>query len=159
MTLPHRRPANKKGKPLHCGFPLLKLDSGMRRRLTAWIPAFLWMALLFYLSSRSTLPSLPRPGWDTVFKKSGHFVAYGILALLYLYTLTRDAPLTPGRLWLAWGLAALYGISDEVHQSFVPGRNPAVTDCLINAAGAATALILARWVARRCPPAESTAQS
>lgn len=132
----------------------------IRRRLVAWIPAILWMALLFYLSSRSTLPSLPKPGWDVLLKKGGHFAAYGILAALYLRALTWDAPLTRGHWWLAWGLTALYAVSDEVHQSFVPGRNAAVTDWLIDVTGAAITLTLLRWrLARRSAPGESAAQS
>jgi VanZ family protein len=37
----------------------------------------------------------------------------------------------------------LYSATDEFHQSFTPGRHPAVTDVMIDAIGAAVALILA----------------
>lgn len=33
-------------------------------------------------------------------------------------------------------MASVYAISDELHQSFVPDRNPAITDVLIDSAGA-----------------------
>ena len=60
-------------------------------------------------------------------------------------------------LWMGYGLktnvliaflvAVLYGISDEFHQSFVPGRTPDVWDVACDAAGALAALAL--WAAWR----------
>ena len=44
--------------------------------------------------------------------------------------------------WIAWALAVMYSATDEFHQSFVPGRHPAVTDVMIDAAGAAVMLFL-----------------
>ena len=40
-------------------------------------------------------------------------------------------------------MAVLYSATDEFHQSFTPGRHPAVTDVMIDALGSAAALILA----------------
>ena len=51
-------------------------------------------------------------------------------------------------------MAVLYAVTDEIHQGFVPGRNPQFTDLLIDAAGAATPLLLAR-VARESRLGES----
>lgn len=64
-------------------------------------------------------------------------------ALLYLAT---------GRAWLAVLLASLYGVSDEVHQAFVPGRSADLLDWLADTAGAAVAVSLVRlWAGRRSP--------
>ena len=46
--------------------------------------------------------------------------------------------------WLALLLAIAYGITDEVHQHFVPGRHMDPLDLLTDAVGAAAAVWLAR---------------
>jgi VanZ family protein len=48
----------------------------------------------------------------------------------------------------AWALSAAYGVTDEWHQSFVPGRTPDVGDWLADAVGAAAGVIVATGVAR-----------
>jgi VanZ family protein len=104
-----------------------------------------WMALIFFLSSQSRLPSPPDPLADLIFKKGAHFTVYALLAVLFLRALP------PGRrVWaVAWALAVLYAASDEWHQSFVPGRHPQPTDVLIDAAGATAGLLLFWWQLRR----------
>ena len=96
------------------------------------MPAILWLTLIFVLSSQPTLPSTGQ-----VTDKQAHAFTYGVLALLCLMGLTRwrwrsIAGAQPaGRL----RMAVLYGVSDEIHQSFVPGRNPDVADVAADAAG------------------------
>jgi len=41
---------------------------------------------------------------------------------------------------MAWLFSALYAVSDELHQMFVPGRGPAVSDVLLDCAGAAVGI-------------------
>jgi len=45
--------------------------------------------------------------------------------------------------------AALYGVSDEVHQSFVVGRSPLATDVLIDTLGALLGVLAWRWLVSR----------
>jgi hypothetical protein len=42
---------------------------------------------------------------------------------------------TPRAAWWAWVLVVLYAIGDEIHQAFVPGRTPLVTDVAIDSIG------------------------
>lgn len=97
------------------------------------------MALIFFLSAQPDLPH-PRSGWmDLVVSSGAHVFMYGALALLLRWALGDG-----GRgLALAFGLALLYGISDELHQSFVPGRVPDILDLVSDGLGAA--LALAAW--------------
>jgi len=111
------------------------------RRIVWGLAALAWMGLLFYLSAQPDLPHAPEPWLDTVVKKTGHAVLYGVLAWLYLRALRGDGPLSDRTRFLAFGLAVLYAVTDEVHQSFVPGRTPSPWDVLIDGAGAALAVI------------------
>ena len=86
--------------------------------------AALWAAVIFAASSQpGSAVGLPSP-WD----KLAHMLAYAVLAWLL-----RKSGLSP--FW-AIALAVLYGVSDEWHQSFVPGRFCDATDLLADAAGA-----------------------
>ena len=105
----------------------------MPRRLALWGPVALWAGLLFFLSSRSDLGPAGRiPDWIT------HGTAYLMFALLVARAIAGGFghPLA-GRTALAVVLAVtLYGVSDEWHQSFVPGRDSSAGDVAKDAGGA-----------------------
>jgi VanZ family protein len=113
--------------------------------LGRWLAVLIWMAIIFAFSAQSKLPTAPQPWLDFLFKKSAHFTVFGTLAVLIWRALAWRAR---GWLW-AWLLTVLYACSDEWHQSFVAGRHPQATDVIIDACGAATALLLAWWIRRR----------
>jgi VanZ family protein len=112
------------------------------KMLFRWLPALLVMAAIFGFSS---IPSSLMPdfgGWDTFVQKGGHVLGYGLLALAYWGGLRFEKR----RGWLALLFAVIYALSDEFHQSFVPGRHPSLVDALvIDAGGAAAALGLVYW--------------
>jgi VanZ family protein len=96
-----------------------------------------WAALIFVLSS---IPDLGTGlgGWDLVLRKIAHAAEYAILAALLVRALRR-----PG---LAIALGVAYAISDEIHQSFVTGREGAPLDVVIDSVGVVVgALVAARW--------------
>jgi VanZ family protein len=100
------------------------------------------MAVIFALSS---LPGSAVPGH---FGNAPHFFEYALLGGLYLIALPRLSA-TWRRIGLAVLLASLYGVTDEFHQSFVPGRTPDIVDWLLDTAGAATgAAVVAFWQRR-----------
>jgi VanZ family protein len=111
--------------------------SGYRRLPAAvrWGAVVLWMGLIYALSAQPALPSAPAPLLDLIVKKLGHMIEYAILTVLLGEALpSRSTP-------LAWALAVLYAMTDEYHQTFVPGRNGCLGDVLIDAVGASIALI------------------
>lgn len=112
----------------------------MRDLVWYWLPPLAWMWVIFYLSAQPELPGPPEPLLDTLLKKSGHSVAYATLAFLWWRALSRGRKAYRTTLVLAFVIAVLYGMSDEIHQSFVPGRHPSPWDVLIDAAGAAVAV-------------------
>jgi VanZ family protein len=112
--------------------------------LVPWLPAILMMAVIFLVSSEPS-SALPNFSWaDTFVKKGGHMLGYGILAWSYWRGLRYRLRMRP----LAWLLAVSYAVTDELHQSFVPGRHPSPVDVLLfDGLGALFALtLLPRWL-------------
>ena len=100
----------------------------------------LWAALIFALSS---IPSLSTGlgTWDLVFRKLAHATEYAVLgALLYRATMSEAG---------AFLLGVAYAVTDEIHQTLVPGREGAVIDVGIDALGVAAGLALWRLAQRR----------
>ncbi len=120
-----------------------------RRLVLAWLPAALYMLLIWWLSSQSlTISTANFPFRD----KGVHATEYGVLGVFLAHALSGTfAGLTRARLWL-WSVAltVLFGMSDEIHQAFVPGRSADVLDLAADAVGAllgATVrlFVLSRW--------------
>lgn len=110
-----------------------------------FLPVLAWMGLIFALSSRSKLPRSPGIGPDLV-GIAGHFTVYAVLAALLWWTLPAKDLAPWQRFALALVGAVAYGVSDEWHQSFVPGRDPALLDLVVDALGAMFALAMVRLV-------------
>jgi VanZ family protein len=122
--------------------------TSLNRTWLAWLPALSWAGVIFLLSSRSALPEPPialPPHTDKLI----HALLYAVLASL-MYGAFRAGGTTPNRAALfALVLASLYGITDELHQSTVPGRTADVWDWVADTTGAAIAVYLPAWRARR----------
>ncbi len=109
------------------------------------------MGVIFVLSAQPDLPHAPGPWLDTLLKKIGHAVAYGVLAWLYKRALQHyrgenDTSTTIRAVSL--GLAVVYGVSDEYHQTFVAGRNGQLWDVVVDGMGACGAMLLDWWLER-----------
>ena len=106
---------------------------GGRRAL---VPALAWAAVIFVLSSFPG-SAYPQVGvWSA--DKLVHVAVYAALGLAVSFGMARAWPTwgLRGVFGLAVLLATAYGVSDEVHQSFVPGRSPDVRDVMADFAGA-----------------------
>jgi len=121
----------------------------INKSILRWLPALAVMVVIFGFSS---IPSREMPNfgfWDMVVKKGAHMLGYGLLAMAIWYGLRFDKR----RWWLAILLAVLYAISDEYHQSFVPGRHPSWVDVLLfDGGGAAIVVGLASWLRGKRSP-------
>jgi VanZ family protein len=125
-------------------------SNGMRRPQASPIVisrllALIWMAILFYLSDQPSLPTPSLfPGQDKLF----HLLAYGVLGSFVLVGMRPTANgFTTAQVALTTLLVGLYGLSDEIHQYFVPGRSAEVFDVVADTLGGLLAAGLLRWLA------------
>jgi VanZ family protein len=114
------------------------------RALPRAIAPLALMALIFVLSADSD----PGPDLPSFTRVIAHFGEYALLAALWLWALL---PALGRRAFAAAAaISFLYALSDEYHQSFVPGRDSDPFDVLIDSLGIATALLAGRFaIARR----------
>lgn len=109
------------------------------------------MAAIFVASSMSTVPSLPGGLTDY----TGHFIGYTLLGVLALrgFAGATWRGVTTRAARQAVFMSSLYGVSDEFHQAFVPGRSPSFANWCVDTlgalVGAALVVAAARFVARR----------
>jgi VanZ family protein len=98
-----------------------------------WGPVVLQVAIIFAASSIPNLKEIP----GGISDKSGHSIGYAMLAGLILRALAggRLQGVTWKRVLAAIGLSTLYGVSDEFHQLFVPGRSADPYDVLADCVG------------------------
>ena len=110
--------------------------------VSRWLPVVAWMGLIFVLSSQPGLRISADAAVDAPARAVAHVVTFGTLgALLYRALL---GPLSPARAAIAsFVIAALYGVSDELHQSLVPERTGQIDDVALDAAGAAIGIAVA----------------
>ncbi len=99
-----------------------------------WLPVLVFMGFIFYASSipGSNIPSL-FPFQDIAF----HLFVYLILAFLFARALKNTySNITPSKIILftiIFGVA--YGLTDELHQAFVPYRCVSSFDVFIDSVG------------------------
>ena len=98
--------------------------------LGRWLPVFLWASVIFALSSIQQITVAEFFLWDFAAKKVAHLTEYAVLYALFLRATEKN--------WvLSFVLTMIYAATDEIHQSFVPGRNAAVYDLAFDFSGAA----------------------
>lgn len=113
-------------------------------KIVRWLPAILWMIVIFIMSSqtqqdlnkllpffREFIPQMRDFNW-------GHFFAYFILACTFFWGMKDNGWKT--KLYVIV-FCVIYGVTDEFHQRFVPGRTPDILDLRNDAIGSALAML------------------
>jgi VanZ family protein len=119
----------------------------IRVRLLRLLPIMLYCSGIFFLSSLSKPPDAV--SW--IPDKIGHLILYTGLGWLAAREIQQNAVGSSKWIWIGSAIfCLLYGITDELHQYFVPGRSPEIGDLLADTAGgfvAGAAYVL--WIAKR----------
>jgi VanZ family protein len=109
------------------------------RSVSRFAPPILLMGVIFLLSAQPDLNS-GLGTWDTVLRKLAHMAEFGLLWFLWWRALGYRDRLLPAL------IAVAYAITDELHQTTVEGRVGSPADVLIDSAGVALAMLVARRV-------------
>lgn len=75
-------------------------------------------------------------------RKYAHFIIYFFLGIIVKNALSVSGINGFTAFAIALGVCALYAVTDEIHQIFVPGRRALVTDVLIDSAGSLVGIIV-----------------
>ena len=109
---------------------VLKKGLSLQKIVLAYLPPLLWATVIFIFSAQASLPGFEESAYDFFLKKSAHVFVY-----LVLYTLVFHAVQSTVReeykktiLLLPIAICLLYAVSDELHQSLVPGRYATLRD-------------------------------
>jgi VanZ family protein len=87
------------------------------------------MAFIWFLSSNPADAFVDTGmSWDNAFKESLHLIEFGILYVLLALFFLIDGKLTKKINILCATIAIAYGLTDEIHQSFVPARSATLID-------------------------------
>ncbi|MEK7782212.1 MAG: VanZ family protein [Verrucomicrobiota bacterium] len=151
-----------------------------------WLPVVVWAVVIYSASGdkksvhhssriiepivRWLVPNISDEAVRTtvlVVRKCAHLTEYAIFAVILWWALrgtfaSEQTGWTRRLVLSAWSGAVLFAISDEWHQSYVPGRQGSPWDVLIDAVGAASGLFflwrISRWrTARRSLKTEAPA--
>ncbi|CCJ32809.1 VanZ family protein [Caloramator australicus] len=132
----------------------------MKRRYIKWILVFIWAIVIFIFSSQNgeissqnnrfiielfkkigiDINTLFSVNADFIVRKMAHFTEYFIFYLLLFNALIDDFIFNKSLL-ISIIITFIYSVSDEFHQSFVPGRSPTYKDVLIDTAGGLVCMI------------------
>jgi hypothetical protein len=124
--------------------PLLKLINMSKNNWLTLIGLVVYCTFIFYLSSLpgNSIPNLP------VSDKVIHFFLYLGLGLLFT-SLLYGLKFVSSRVKIAvitFAFIALYGLSDEIHQLFVVGRNFDLSDLLADIIGGSSGYLIMSYL-------------
>lgn len=114
----------------------------MKKLLSLWVPVVLWGLVIFLFSANPTVKTTEVFWQDFIFKKSAHIIEYAILSLLVYRALIGSGVKPKQAMIYAIITSVLYGVTDEFHQSFTPGREPRLRDVVFDTIGAGISMLL-----------------
>jgi VanZ family protein len=128
-----------------------------------WLPVIIWAGVIFWMSTKTFGPSFSNRLLSEVLgflhlqvserhfqllelgiRKLGHFTEYAIFSIFLYHAIGDEHRSTwnPRKALTCILLAGLYSLTDEFHQSFVPGRGPSIVDCGFDTIGAMLGMVI-----------------
>ena len=119
--------------------------SGRKKFIYYWLPVLLYCLLIFIQSSYPSpenIPSLP------YIDKVIHFAVYAILGILFFRAFRTQQFKENINMVIMLSIlsSSLYGMSDEVHQYFVPHRDADIMDFLADVAGSICGVYVIKFI-------------
>ncbi len=100
-----------------------------------WLPFLLWAIVIFLFSATPTTRASEIVWQDFIVKKTAHVVEYFIYSMLLFRALLNSNIRHKKVMFFIVITAVLYGLTDEFHQSFTPGRDPKLRDVAFDTLG------------------------
>jgi VanZ family protein len=120
------------------------------KRLFYWLPVFVWLSFIFFLSSipAANLPKMPSDQWLFWAHRIAHIGEYSTLGILVLRAYSyKKVKIGVSTVLFLSIFIFLAGSFDEWHQSFVPGRHAQLIDAIFDTiCGALGMLLYLIWV-------------
>ena len=110
-----------------------------------WFPLIIYCILIFLQSSFPSIESVPELPYSD---KALHFFAYAVLGALFLRAYKTLQIRNKFKLLLILSVlsSSLYGISDEIHQHFVPYRSFEYFDILADVLGSVFGVFIYQFI-------------
>ena len=101
-----------------------------------WLPPFIWMGIVFYMSSQKSITITTNVVTEFVTFKTLHMVEYAFLFFL-LYRAFQSIKLMHESIYVvcAFFITIFYSISDELHQLSIPTRQGRLRDIVFDIGG------------------------
>lgn len=125
-----------------------KIPQRAHNFLYYWLPVIAYCLLIFIQSSLPSSEKIPSFPYVDKFLHVGGYALLGFLFFRALNIMDKIDRLTT-LVILSSVLATLYGISDEIHQHFVPSRYADVSDVLADLAGSVIGAFSGRFLIHR----------
>lgn len=108
--------------------------------LKLWLPPIIWAAVIFLFSSYPTVATTEIKWQDFIVKKTFHIFEYAVFTMLFFRALKESGVEKKKAGIYSIAAALLYGITDEFHQSFTPGRDSKARDVVFDTIGGLLAI-------------------
>ena len=121
----------------------------MFKKIVYFLPSIFILSVIFYLSSLSSTGIGGSLTTQFLIHKTLHLLVYSSLSISFYFAFFKTTTKTFRQISaLSILLTFLYGITDEIHQYFVPGRGAKVTDTLFDLLGAFIGIYFVRRTIR-----------
>lgn len=124
------------------------LKDRLNRKIVAWSATILWMVIIFLFSAQPHSGAITEAylgDANVPVRKVAHVTEFCILFFLFHWSFWLSLKNQNRAEWpliLSFAATALYAMSDEWHQSFVPGRSAGVNDVLVDLFGVALGVLI-----------------
>lgn len=147
-----------------------KMKVLLRHKGIALLATLSWMGVIFYLSHQPAEASSELSGrfaklvmgllsllpitfdgevLHFFIRKGAHFFAYMVLGFLMYHSVRLFSERKPiENVLFALILSVIYAMTDEWHQTFIPGRSGELRDVLIDSVGSLTGILIYYWILR-----------
>lgn len=117
-----------------------------KHRIVSFILTILTATEIFFFS---TIVSAPGKKSIIPFSIIYHFVIFFLFSFFLLMTIKGNKKIEIKHILIVFIISLAYAISDEIHQSFIPGRDTSIKDILTDLTGSVTSMVMGFLYSRK----------